>query len=179
MYAQEVYRNDYQDLAREMPGLPGIIQEVRHAPRLPGLDVIMGTGFGIATNPKSLAAQGRNGVLGSQFITDADLTAIDVENGGKYMVVCTQPGTAASRLLENAAAVAAHGSGRLFAFFGRTWLDHLPYQTTDGRYDPVPSLDASGGLSPVGQYTTTDRLEQPSLALMTDAALAVRTAKPN
>ena len=92
MYAQDVDRDDYQDLAREMLGLPGIIQQARHAPLRPGLDVVMGTGFGVITNPKSLAAQGQNGVLGSLFITDADLAAIDVKNGGKYVVAHTEPG---------------------------------------------------------------------------------------
>jgi alkaline phosphatase len=80
MYAQDVHRDDYQDLAREMLGLPGIIHQVRHVPSLPGLDVVIGTGFGVATNPKSLAAQGTNGVRGSLFITDADLAAINIKN---------------------------------------------------------------------------------------------------
>ncbi len=99
MYAQEVDRDDYQDLAREMLGLPGIIQQARHAPLMPGLDVVMGTGFGVITNPKSLAAQGQNGVLGSLFITDADLAAIDVKNGGKYVVTHTEPGVTGSQAL--------------------------------------------------------------------------------
>ena len=93
MYAQDVYRDDYQDLAREMLGLPGILQQARQAPLRAGLDVVIGTGFGIITNPKSLAAQGKNGVLGSLFITDADLAAVDIKNGGKYVVVHTEPGT--------------------------------------------------------------------------------------
>ena len=63
MYAQDVYRDDYQDLAREMLGLPGILQQARQAPLRPGLDVVMGTGFGIITNPKSLAARGRTASL--------------------------------------------------------------------------------------------------------------------
>src|SRR4029077_1078928 len=64
MYAQNVYRDDYQDIARSMLGLPGILQEARQAPLRPGLDVVMGTGFGVTTNAKSLADQGRNGVAG-------------------------------------------------------------------------------------------------------------------
>ncbi len=64
MYAQDVDRDDYQDLAREMLGLPGILQQTRQVPLRPGLDVVMGTGFGVITNPTSLAAQGQNGVLG-------------------------------------------------------------------------------------------------------------------
>jgi alkaline phosphatase len=177
MYAQNVHRDDYQDLAREMLGLPGILQETRHVPKPSGLDVVIGTGFGINTNPRSLAAQGKNGVLGSQFITDTDLAAIDLRNGGKYVVTHTQPGTRGHCLLTDAATAAARESRRLFAFFGRAGLDHLPYQTTDGRYDPVPSLDGKGGLSPAEQYSAADRLEQPTLAQMTDAALTVLGTK--
>ena len=59
MYAQEVDRDDYQDLAREMLGLPGIIQQARQAPLRPGLDVVMGTGFGVITNPKIIGCAGQ------------------------------------------------------------------------------------------------------------------------
>ena len=134
MYCQDVYRDDYQDLAREMLGLPGILQQARQAPLRPGLDVIMGTGFGVITNPKSLAAQGKNGVLGSLFITDADLAVVDVKNGGKYTVVQTEPGASGGQALKRAAGDAALRSTRLFGLFGRNGLDHLPFQTADGRH---------------------------------------------
>jgi len=176
MYAQDVYRDDYQDIAREMLGLPGIIQETRHAPLLPGLDVVMGTGFGVVTNPRSLAVQGQNGVSGSLFITDDDLAAIDVTNGGKYVVVRTTPGASGDQLLKRAAALAARRSARLFGFFGRDGLDHLPYQTTDGRYNPAPSLSSTGELRPAETYTAADQIEQPTLAQMTKAALTVLDA---
>jgi alkaline phosphatase len=179
MYAQDVYRDDYQDLAREMLGLPGILQQARNAPLLPGLDVVMGTGFGVITNPKSLAAQGKNGVLGSLFITDADLATIDVKNEGKYVVVRTEPGVNGGQSLKRAATEAARRSARLFGFFGRDGLDHLPYQTADGRYDPAPSLDSKGELRPAEWYTPADRVEQPTLAQMTEAALTVLGGKPD
>jgi alkaline phosphatase len=179
MYAQDVDRDDYQDLAREMLGLPGILQAARRAPLLPGLDVVMGTGFGVVTNPKSLAAQGQNGVPGSLFITDADLAAIDVKNGGKYLVTHTEPGVNGGQSLQRAAALASQCSTRLFGFFGRDGLDHLPYQTADGHYDPAPSLGSKGELCPAEFYTPADRLEQPSLAQMTEAALTVLGGKPD
>jgi alkaline phosphatase len=179
MYAQDVYRDDYQDLAREMLGLPGILQQARQAPLRPGLDVVMGTGFGIITNPKSLAAQGKNGVLGSLFITDADLAAVDIDNGGKYLVAHTKPGANGGQTLKHAAADAARQSARLFGFFGRHGLDHLPFQTADGRYDPAPSISSSGELRPAEWYTSDDRIEQPTLAQMTDAALTVLGSKPD
>jgi alkaline phosphatase len=179
MYAQNVYRDDYQDIARSMLGLPGILQESRHVPLRPGLDVVIGTGSGIITNPTSLAAQGRNAVLGTLFITSADLVAIDVRNGGKYIVARTESGANGGELLKRASLMAARRSARLFGFFGRDGLDHLPYQTADGRFDPAPSLTSSGELRPAEWYTTADRIEQPTLAQMTEAALTVLDARPD
>jgi alkaline phosphatase len=179
MYAQDVHRDDYQDLAREMLGLPGILQQARQAPLRPGLDVVMGTGFGIITNRKSLAAQGKNGVLGSLFITDADLAAINITSGGKYVVAHTEPGASGGRALQLAAADAARRSARLFGFFGRSGLDHLPYQTADGNYDPAPSIDTKGELRPAEWYTPADQVEQPTLAQMTESALTVLGTKPD
>ena len=179
MYAQDVYRDDYQDLAREMLGLPSILQQARQVPLRPGLDVVIGTGFGIITNPKSLAAQGKNGVLGSLFITDADLAAVDIKNGGKYVVVHTEPRINGGQLLKQAAADAARRSARLFGLFGHHELDHLPFQTADGRYDPAPSLASKNEVRPAEWYTAADRIEQPTLAQMTEAALTVMGAKPD
>ena len=70
-------------------------------------------------------------------------------------------------------------SARLFGLFGRNGLDHLPFQTADGRYDPAPSLTSKGALRPAEWYTPADRIEQPTLAQMTDAALTVLGAKPD
>ena len=178
MYAQNVHRDDYQDIARAMLGLPGIIQTSRHQPLRPGLDVVLGTGFGVRTTPASLALQGRNGVPGNLFITDADLAAIDVQNGGKYDVAHYKPGASGSGILFEAAARAAKRQGRLFGIFGRDGLDHLPYRTTDGGYDPAPSLTSAGQSRAAETYTAADRIEQPTLAQMTEAALTVLTARP-
>jgi alkaline phosphatase len=179
MYAQDVYRDDYQDLAREMLGVPGILQQARQAPLRPGLDVVIGTGFGIITNPKSLAAQGKNGVLGSLFITNADLAAVDIEKGGKYIVAHPEPGVSGGQVIKRVATSAAERSARLFGLVGRDGLDHLPFQTADGRYDPAPSIDSKGELRPAEWYTPADRIEQPTLVQMTEAALTVLGSKPN
>ena len=173
MYAHNVDRDDYQDLAREMLGLPGIFQKARGAAQLAGLDVVIGTGFGISTTPKTLAAQGQNGVPGNQYITDADLAAINVKNGGKYVVVQTTPSVDGGRALLQAAGTAAMTSSRLFGFFGRKGLDHLPFRTADGRYDPVSSIGSDGKPRAAEQYTPADRIEQPTLTQMTEAALTV------
>jgi alkaline phosphatase len=178
MYAQNVHRDDYQDLGRAMLGLSGIIQEARQVPLRPGLDVVIGTGFGVTTNAKSLAAQGHNGVAGNLYITGADLAAIDVKNGGKYLVVHTESGVDGGQALIRSAQLAARRSARLFGFFGRDGLDHLPYQTADGRYDPVASLDLEGKPRPAEVYSQADRIEQPTLAQMTQAALTVLTNPP-
>lgn len=179
MYAQNVHRDDYQDLAREMLGLPGIMQEARGAALKPGLDVVMGTGYGVATNAGSLKAQGKNGVEGSLFITDKDLAAVDVKNGGKYVVVHTESGVNGSQALDRAAAQAAGSGSRLFALFGRDGLDHLPYQTADGSYNPAPSMGRGGKPAPAEVYSPADREEQPTLSRMTTAALKVLSANPN
>ena len=110
MYTHDVDRDDYQDIARAMLGLPSILQHARRAPLRPGLDVVIGTGYGVVTTPKSLAAQGTNGMLGGLFITDADLAAIDVKNGGKYVVAHTEPGTSGGQTLKRKAMEAAQGS---------------------------------------------------------------------
>jgi alkaline phosphatase len=178
VYAQNVHRDDYQDIGRAMLGRPGIIQQARRAPLHPGLDVVVGTGLGIATNARSLAAQGRNGVAGNLYITDADLAAVDIRNGGKYVVVHTESAVNGGKSLKDAASAAAREGTRLLGFFGREGLDHLPYQTADGRYDPVPSLDMHGKPSPAEIYTSADRIEQPTLAQMTEAALTVLGAHP-
>ena len=71
-------------------------------------------------------------------------------------------------------------SARLFGFFGRAGLDHLPYQTADGRYDPAPSIGSSKGeLRPAEFYSPSDRIEQPTLAQMTEASLTVLAAEPD
>jgi alkaline phosphatase len=178
MYAQNVDRDDYQDLAREMLGRTGIMQQVRGAPLRPGLDVVIGVGFGITSDAKTMAPQGRNWVPGNIYLADADRAAIDVQNGGRYVVVHTEAGTDGGQALLQAAAEAARRSARLFGFFGRAGLDHLPFRTADGRYDPAPSLGRRGEPAQAESYTPADRLEQPTLLQMTEAALTVLAARP-
>jgi len=179
MYAQNVDRDDYQDLARAMLGRPGIMQEARRAPLRPGLDVVIGTGYGITSRARTMAPQGKNWVPGNIYIADPDLAAIDVKNGGKYLVVHTEPGVDGGRALQGAAEEAARRSARLFGLFGRAGLDHLPFRTADGRYDPAPSIGKGGKPAPAETYTPADRVEQPTLAQMTEAALTVLARRPD
>jgi alkaline phosphatase len=173
MYAHDVHRDDYQDLARDMLGLRGIVQEKGKDPLHPGLDVVLGAGYGQVIPDSSLKGQGEN-VAANQnmYITDADRKAIDVRNGGKYVVAQTTPGVDGSRSLRDAAARAAREGHRLFGFYG-TNVAHLPYRTADGGYDP-----ANGIKGTAETYSASDRLENPTLADMTRASLAVLSSEP-
>jgi alkaline phosphatase len=174
MYAQNVERYDYQDIARAMLGLRGVIQEARQARLHPGLDVLIGTGFGIEATPKQLEDQGQNAVPGNLFLTDVDFAAIDLKNGGKYVCVQTKIGKSGGQVLRAAAAHAIQKGARLFGFFGTENFDHLPFRTADGRYDPAPSIDQKSGNSAAPEkYTPAELDSQPTLAEMAEAALDV------
>jgi alkaline phosphatase len=174
MYAHNVYRDDYQDLARDMLGLRGIGQSTGRDRRHPGLDVVIGTGFGQEASANSLKAQGKNGVAGNVYLTDADREAIDARNGGDYVVAHTERGIRGAAALADAAAIAASRGKRLFGFYGSKAFNHLPYRTADGRYDPAPNL--GGGME---NYTQADLDEQPTLTDMTRAALTVLESTPD
>jgi alkaline phosphatase len=173
MYAHNVHRDDYQDLAREMLGLRGIVQETGKDELHPGLDVVMGAGYGQVPVDTSLKGQGKNAVAGgNMFITDQDKAAIDVKNGGKYVVAQTAPDMDGARSLQAAAERAAREGRRLFGFYG-TSVNHLPFRTADGHYEP-----ANGIKGTAETYSQADRLENPTLADMTRAALTVVAADP-
>lgn len=174
MYAHNVHRDDYQDLARDMLGLTSISQETGKEPVHPGLDVVMGAGHGQISNDKELKGQGRNGVPdGNIYITDADKAAIDVKHGGKYVVAQTTPGSSGTKLLQAAAELAARERLRLFGFFG-TSVNHLPYRTADGNYDPALGIKGTAET-----YSESDRVENPTLSDITRAALTVLSADPS
>jgi alkaline phosphatase len=156
-----------------MLGLPGIAQETGKEPLLPGLDVVIGTGFNQPVTEKTAASQGKNTLPGNLFIADADLKAIDARNGGKYVVVTTESGVKGEKALMEAARRAAADKGRLFGFYGNKGFGHLPYRTADGNFDPSPGV---GGKAEV--YTPADLEENPTLADMTRAAIVTLTAEP-
>lgn len=178
MYAQNVYRDDYQDLARTMLGIPSVIQEALGAPQYPGLDVVIGMGYGVMMEPQHLKRQGKNAVEGHLFIAEADRAAINVKNGGKYTVVETKLGVNGGEALQHAADEAARTGSRLFGFFGEKGLDHLPFRTADGNFDPSPNPSKEGRQAVGLPYSKEVLDSQPTLAQMTDAALTV-IAKPD
>jgi alkaline phosphatase len=172
MYAHNVDRDDYQDLGREMLGLESIVQTTRKGPRLPGLDVVIGAGYGQILTDSGGKVQGVNVVSNqNQHLADDDLKAIDVRNGGRYVVVTTKLDTPGDESLTSAAVAAARDDKRLFGFFG-TNTSHLPFRTADGDYRPAAGIKGTRE-----SYSPDDLAENPSLADMTRAALTVLGAK--
>lgn len=164
-YANNVHRNDYQDLTRDLVGLPS----VSHPAGLPGVDVLIGGGWGIEKDKD--AAQGENFVPGNKYITAEDLAAINVVNEGKYVIAQRTNGTAGVKNLQAAVAEANIKGQRLFGYFGVA-LGHLPFQTADGNYDPVVSF---GNPKPAEAevYSEADLHENVKLKDMALAAINV------
>ena len=161
-YANNVWRDDYQDLARDLLGLPSIAH--RQQP-LPGVDVLLGAGWGgdINGDPK----QGGNFVPGNKYVAAADVQRVDAAQGGRYRVVQRTAGANGTDALAAAADDAVHRGLRLCGLFG-TKLGHLPFRTADGKFDP-----ATGVRRLNETYSPADLAENPTLADMTRAALKV------
>lgn len=165
-YAHNVSRGDYQDLARDMLGLPSVSHPDRP---LAGMDVVIGAGHGIN---RRLDAQGRNFEPGNRHITAADLARIDADRGGRYRVVQRRPGVEGGAALAAAARDARDRGLRLFGMFG-TRYGHLPFATADGGHDPAPDADGRAE-----RYDAAALSENPDLEAMTDAALTVLETNP-
>lgn len=167
-YANNVSRNDYQDLARDMLGLPSVSH-----PKKPllGLDVVLGTGYGMSKQSDS--GQGTNYAPGNRYLADSDLKSIDVRNGGRYTVAVRTSDRYGSKVLMDAARQAASRGTGLFGLFG-TRAGHLPFQTANGDFEPAP-----GRGHRAETYSKADLRENPTLDQMTSAAITVlsRNAK--
>lgn len=170
-YANNVERDDYQDLTRDMLGLPSVAH-----PRepLPGVDVLLGAGYG--QDVKKDGAQGENFVPGNKYVTAQDLKTCDVQHGGKYHVVLRTPGQAGPELLAGASRAAIEQKERLFGFFGGP-AGHLPFQTANGDFHPAPSIGDIEKPDKVEKYTAEDLRENPTLAQMTETALQVLSSR--
>ncbi|MDA1013958.1 MAG: alkaline phosphatase [Planctomycetota bacterium] len=163
-YAHNVGRDDYQDLIRDMLGLSSISHPDEP---LPGLDVVIGGGYGELHEKSS--GQGKNFVPGNAYLTDDDLARVDVKHGGEYVVAQRASGVRGGQALAEAARQAAAQGKRLLGFYGLgNAKGHLPFQTADGDFQPAP-----GKSKKAEQYTAADITENPTLADMTSAALAV------
>ncbi|MEO8496732.1 MAG: alkaline phosphatase, partial [Planctomycetota bacterium] len=164
-YSNNVYRNDYQDSTRDLIGRPSVF----HPGGLPGVDVLIGGGWGIDQDKD--AAQGENFVPGNKYISADDLNAIDVAHGGEYVVAQRTGGITGSKVLSAAVKQAKENQNRLFGYFG-VELGHLPFRTADGNYDPVVSF---GNPEPAKAevYSKADLAENVTLGQMALAAIDV------
>ena len=160
-YAHNVTRNDYQDISRDMLGLPSVSH--RDKP-LKGMDVVIGCGWGAET--KNDSNQGKNFVAGNKYLPQAEMDEINIDNGGSYVVAHCTAGKKGGDVLAAAATVAADGKHRLLGLFGAE-CTHLPYATADGDFHPTR------GIKSADKYTPEELLESPTLAEMADAALQV------
>ncbi len=179
-YAHNVSRDDYQDISRDLLGQPSIAH--RGAP-LPGLDVLVGAGFGVAGGDER--DQGRNFEPGNKYVAASTLRAIDAAHGGPYTVALRTPGRRGDEVLAEAAADAIGRKLRLFGFFGGA-EGNLPFQTANGDFDPAAGLETAdrGEVDPLRKKygsathpTVADLDENPTLADMTRAALDVLASR--
>lgn len=163
-YAHNVSRNDYQDISRDMLGLPSVSHPDRP---LPGMDVVIGGGFGkVADDGRS---QGENFLPGNVYLADRDLEQVSVRQGGKYVTAVRSEGVNGRTLLLQSAHDAANGGHRLLGFFGLgQYNGHLPFQTANGDFRPVRGVAKKPEM-----YSQNDLTENPTLADMTTAALTV------
>ncbi|MDA0590442.1 MAG: alkaline phosphatase [Planctomycetota bacterium] len=170
-YANNVYRNDYQDLTRDMLGLPS----VSHPKPLPGVDVLLAAGFG--ETKATDADQGKNFVPGNRYVTEKDLE--QAANGpGAFEVVTRTKGKSGSDTLGEAVQTAVHNRKRLFGLFGVSG-GHLPFATADGKYDPTigaPTSDTATETK-AEKYSAADVAENPTLADLTGAALTMLSSR--
>lgn len=160
-YANNVTRKDYQDISRDLIGLPS--SSHRREP-LVGVDVLIGGGWGQGKAKDQL--QGDNFAAGNGFLHQDDLYRSNIDNGGRYVVAQRQKGVSGSDILQAGADRAVAQGNRLLGFFGVKG-GHLPFQTADGDFNPT--FDAKG----TERYSKADILENPTLADMTSAALKV------
>lgn len=166
-YAHNVSRHDYQDISRDLLGLPSI----SHPKPLPGLDIVIGGGWGVTSGQDK--GQGENFEAGNKYLAADDLRKIDSRNGGRYVVAQRSLKVAGSEGLQAAAKQAAREGKRLFGYYG-TAKGNLPFQTADGDFQPAPGRTRSAIT-----YSAADIEENPTLAEATSAALIVaQESKP-
>lgn len=166
-YSHNVSRDDFQDISRDLLGMPSISHK---RDPLPGLDVIIGTGWGVETDDN--AGQGKNYIPKLRYLAEEDKERCNINNGGKYVVAERTAGMSGKEVLLNAAQKASTDHQRLLGFFG-TKNGHLPFRTANG--DFVPTRDVKGTES----YTPEDLQENPQLEDMTEAAIQVLSQNPN
>ena len=157
-YANNVSRNDYQDISRDLLGVPS---SAHRGEALPGVDVLLGAGWGEIKQTAS--TQGMNYISGNAYVHQSDLERVAADG---VVVAERTAGQRGADVLQQAADQAIAQQQRLVGVFG-TKGGHLPFQTADGNFNPT--IDMKAGES----YTPADLEENPTLAEMTAAALRV------
>ena len=167
-YANNVSRDDYQDLTRDLVGLPSIAHKDEP---LSGVDVLIGAGWGAEIVADR--GQGDNFTPGNRYLTAEDQQLLDAEHGGKYQLAQRTAGQKGADVLAAAARKAIDEKRRLLGYFGVAATGHLPFCTADGGYDPAPGVGAK-----TEAYREADVIENPTLAQMSTAALDVLAENP-
>lgn len=178
-YANNVSRSDYQDLTRDLLGLKSISHPQES---LPGVDVLLGAGWGedrlIDTGQGSNFNSGNTAE--NRYLAAVDLKAIQSQKHRRWTTVLRESGKNGEGALVKAAQHAVDAKTRLFGMFG-VKKGHLPFQTADGGFDPTVSAGAAvGNLATTvaaEEYSQADIGENPTLAQMTNAALTVLSAR--
>ena len=163
-YAHNVTRKDYQDISRDLLGIPSVSHPTEP---MPGLDVVLGGGFGKRRDADPL--QGDNYQPGNFYLADTDLKASSIENGGRYVTAVRTAGQSGPALLDDAVRKAVTEKHRLLGFFGVGEYDgHLPFQTANGDFKPVRGVPEAAE-----SYSSDVVDENPTIADLTDAAIQV------
>jgi len=178
-YANNVHRNDYQDLTRDLLGLPSISHPDKP---LPGVDVLIGAGWGEDRLKDS--AQGVNfnpsDEPENRYLANADLAAVRSAKDRPWTTVLRESGMNGVTALNAAAQQASAQQTRLFGFFGVS-KGHLPFQTADGKFNPTlnsgPSMVTDSIPVAAESYSAADIDENPTLSDMTSAALRVLSSR--
>jgi alkaline phosphatase len=181
-YAHNVHRDDYQNLTRDLLGLRSTMHPQEP---LPGLDVLIGGGYGDLRDPKgrkAVADLSTDGtpktpfVAENVYLTEADLKSVDTKNGGPYVTAVRTAGVNGKQRLQEAAREAANYRKRLLGFYGvGKYAGHLPYATADGDFHPTVGRLSVGKSTKheFENYDSADLQENPTLVEMTSAAIEV------
>jgi alkaline phosphatase len=165
-YAHNVGRDDFQDLARDMLGLPSISHPTTS---LSGLDVVIGGGWGEVTNDNK--GQGQNFVPGNRYLADDDLERVTTRNERRYTLAMRTAGKNGRDTLEAGVEEAIAKQTRLLGFFG-VGKGHLPFRTADGDFRPVADVREAEVYSPADVH------ENPSLRDIARSAIRVLEQNP-
>nr|WP_231846424.1 alkaline phosphatase [Rhodopirellula baltica] len=167
-YANNVVRQDYQDITRDLVGLPS--SSHRQDP-LPGLDLLIGGGWGEGTGADK--SQGENFMEGNKYFHESDRDALkekyEAGEPNSYLVVERTKERPGAEVLKEATKKAIQENARLVGFFG-TKGGHMPFQTADGNFNPT--FDVKG----TERYTHADVIENPTISDMTQSALEFLSA---